>query len=187
MPVTVSPQTYRFVFFDSAVIERIAADLADRLGLGDLPLHIDIDESTPLARTRVQDEGAAVTIGLDSGAIEDTRLPRHLSPTAAAMTIGRLLLRVRDRRDPAFADAPADAELDLARTSAWNAHSAGRLARLGYPVNQQRWRYDFRNRHGFSDRADASFDTLWTAEWLAWTDISGLSDAARHLDQAVAH
>ena len=132
------------------------------------------------------DDGSTITLGLDSGAIEDTRRPRHLSPTTATLTIGRLLLRVRDRRDPAFADAPADAELDLAQTSAWNAYCLGRLARLGYPVNQQRWRYDFRNRHGFSDRADASFDALWAAERLPWIGISGLSAAARHLDEAVA-
>ena len=32
-------------------------------------------------------------------------------------------------------------------------------------MNQQRWRYNFRNRHGFTDQVDAAFDRLWAERW----------------------
>ena len=67
---------------------------------------------------------------------------------------GATLLRVRDRLSGRFDDAPADSELSLAQVAAWDTYSVGRLARLGYPVHQPRWIYNFRNRHGFTDRAD---------------------------------
>ena len=48
----------------------------------------------------------------------------------------------------------------------------GRLGRLGHPVQRQRRLYQFRNRHGFTDAADAAFEQLWEADDLTW---------ARHL------
>ena len=60
---------------------------------------------------------------------------------------------------------------------AWEVYAAGRLARTGQQAQLQRWRYHFRNRHGFSDEADAAFDRLWSADALTWADITGLSDA----------
>jgi hypothetical protein len=50
----------------------------------------------------------------------------------------------------------------------------GRLARLGYPAQRQRRLYHFRNRHGFSDVADAAFDRLWTGDGLTWADIQAV-------------
>jgi hypothetical protein len=55
----------------------------------------------------------------------------------------------------------------------------GRLGRLGYRVHEQRWRYNFRNRHGFTDQADAAFDRIWAADALTWSDLTALSDGAR--------
>ena len=42
----------------------------------------------------------------------------------------------------------------------------GRLERLGVETNQQRWRYNYRNRFGFHDGVDAAFDALWAADDL---------------------
>jgi hypothetical protein len=90
------------------------------------------------------------------------------------------LFRVRDRRDPAFGDAPPDDELPLAYSVSWDVYSVGRLVRLGYRHydNRQRRLYHFRNRHGFTDAADEAFDRLWTGDGLAWADICALSDRA---------
>ena len=35
----------------------------------------------------------------------------------------------------------------------------GACARAGHQAQRQRWLYHFRNRHGFTDEADAAFDT----------------------------
>jgi hypothetical protein len=70
---------------------------------------------------------------------------------------------------PDFADAPADVELSLQENAAWDTYCVGRLARLGVPVNQQRWRYNHRNRFGFHDDVDAAFDALWAADDLGWS------------------
>jgi hypothetical protein len=45
-------------------------------------------------------------------------------------------------------------------------------------VQRQRRLYQFRNRHGFTDAADAAFDRLWSADGLTWAEISALSDEA---------
>ncbi len=102
-----------------------------------------------------------VVIEAESGAIEDPKRPRQLSPAGTADVLGRALLRVADRRTPGFANAPADGDLTLPQSVAWEVYSNGRLERLGYQSQRQRWLYHFRNRHGFTDIADAAFDRLW--------------------------
>ena len=64
----------------------------------------------------------------------------------------------------------------LPQQVAWNAYAEGRNERLGLEVQKQRWLYHFRNRHGFSDAADAVFTRLWTADGLAWADIQTACD-----------
>ena len=49
--------------------------------------------------------------------------------------------------------------------------AVGRSERLGYNPSRQRRLYHFRNRHGFSDVADAVFDRLWSADGLSWADL----------------
>jgi hypothetical protein len=43
-------------------------------------------------------------------------------------------------------------------------------------VQRQRRLYHFRNRHGFSDVADAAFARLWDASGLTWADIQAVCD-----------
>ena len=85
---------------------------------------------------------------------------------------------MRDRLSEGFGDAPPDDQLSLAQKAAWETYSVGRLERLGIPVNQQRWRYNFRNRHGFTDDADAAFDRLWNADNLTWQQLCSISAAS---------
>jgi hypothetical protein len=175
--VTVNPDEWKFVFFDGSRIAAIGEKLLGEIGL-DADVTINVDESTPLGRVKVASTDPVV-LDVEGGAFEDSRRPRHLSEDATADTLGKWLLRVRDRRDPAFGTPPTDDDLTLAQSTAWDAYCIGRLDRLGYPVQRQRRLYQFRNRHGFSDAADAAFDRLWRGEGLTWADIDAESSAAR--------
>ena len=175
MTVTVTPQTFNFVAYDAALIQRVAEELLDSLGL-DRDVAIDVDETTPLARTRV-DIGDTIAIRAESGAFEDTKRPRQQSENATATSLGRVLLRVKDRLVGGFGEAPADEDLSLAQVAAWDTYCVGRLNRLGIATNEQRWRYNFRNRHGFTDAADEAFDKLWSSDNLSWGELQAISPA----------
>jgi len=174
MSVSVSPQRFTYVGFDAALIQRITEGLMNELGLADHDVHIEVDETTPLSRVRVTIDDQ-ISIRAESGAFEDTKRPRQQSETTTATSIGRVLLRVKDRFSGGFDDAPADDQLTLAQAAAWDAYSVGRLGRMGVAVNEQRWRYNFRNRHGFTDAADAAFDRLWAADGLTWSELLAIS------------
>jgi hypothetical protein len=180
MTTTVTPDTFRFVDFDAEQIRSVADGLLAALGMSGRDVTIIVDETTPLSRINVDpDAGSeAITVRAESGAFEDTRRPRRQSETAVATALGRVLLRVRDRRDGSFGDAPPDGELALAQLAAWEAYSMGRLERLGIAINQQRWRYNFRNRHGFSDATDAAFDRLWSSDSLTWGELEEIRGTA---------
>jgi hypothetical protein len=177
MPVTVAPEEFHFVQYSPVVIENVVTELLDRLGMTGRAVRVEVDETTPLVKTTVT-MGDPVVVRADSGAFEDTRHPATLSETAVAVNTGRALLRVRDRETGGFGDAPADEDLSLAEIAAWDAYAVGRLGRAGYEVQEARWRYNFRNRHGFTDVADRAFDTIWGATDLTWAELSALSKEA---------
>lgn len=167
------------VFFDAAELRAIVERLVAEIGLPpDLAVTVEVDETTPMGRARVASLDPLV-ISAESGALEDVKRPRQLSVAGATDVLGKLLLGVRDRLDPAFGDPPADDDLTLQESSAWEAYCVGRLGRLGHAVQRQRRLYQFRNRHGFTDAADAAFDRLWTGDDLTWADIKQLSDDAQ--------
>ena len=175
MTVTVTPDPFTMVLFDGADIARVVVDVAALVGI-DRDIVIEVDERTPLGRTYVTALDP-VTIRVESGAFEDARRPRHLSETNVKDVAGRLLFRVKDRLDPAFGTPPDDTDLSLAAQVAWDAYCVGRCARVGLPVQEQRRRYHFRNRHGFTDAADAAFERLWHGERLTWADIEAACEA----------
>jgi hypothetical protein len=177
MTVTVTPEKFTMVNFDADAIARITQKLLDQIGLPDLEVQINIDETSPLGRTHVTSLDPVV-IDAESGALEDPKRPRGLSEPGTADVLGRALLRVADRREPGFADAPADADLTLPQSVSWAVYANGRLERFGYPPQRQRWLYHFRNRHGFTDAADAAFDRLWAGPSFTWAEIVALSDDA---------
>jgi hypothetical protein len=175
MSVTVTPQTFNFVAYDAALIERVAEELLATLGMADRDVQIEVDETTPLARVRVE-IGDTISIRAESGAFEDTKRPRQQSEVTTATSLGRALLRVRDRLSGGFGEAPPDKELTLAQVAAWETYCVGRLGRLGIDVNEQRWRYNFRNRHGFTDEADEAFNRVWSSDGLTWAELSAICD-----------
>ncbi len=177
MTVTVTPEQFTMVLFDSAPIRSCVEQLLAKLGMEARDVVIEVDETTPIARVRVQ-LGDPIVMRADSGALEDTRRPRQLSEVAVNTAFGRVLLRARDRLSGRFDDAPSDDDLTLAQVAAWDTFAMGRLGRLGYPVHTPRWVYNFRNRHGFSDQADQVFAQLWAADELSWAELSMLSERA---------
>lgn len=178
MTVTVSPESFNYVFFDAAVIRRIADELVGSIGMQDQNVTIEVDETTPLARTVVRMDADGIHIRADSGAFEDTRKPRQQSETATATSLGRVLLRANDRINGGFGEAPPDDQLSLSQIAAWETYSIGRLERIGIPVNRQRWLYNFRNRHGFTDAGDTSFEQLWQSNGLTWGELCAISESA---------
>ena len=176
MSTTVAPHDFRFVKFDAQVVQRVGDELLATLGI-DRALHVEIDETTPLGRVRATVNPEGITVNVESGAFEDSKRPREQSETATAVSLGRILLRTRDRLQGGFGEAPADDALSLRQMAAWETYSAGRLARLGLTVNQRRWRYNFRNRHGFTDVADHAFERIWAADALTWGELEAISGA----------
>jgi hypothetical protein len=177
MAVTVTPQAFTFVSFEAPAIEALLTGLLDKMGMADRALQVEINEASPVVRI-VAEDGDPIVIRADSGAFEEPRRPRSLSDDNVVTNAGRVLLRLRDRSDGTFADAPDDADLTLAQTAAWDTYSVGRIGRLGYHVHEPRWRYNFRNRHSFSDAADGIFDQVWGADQLTWAELTALSDGA---------
>jgi hypothetical protein len=176
--VDVSPETFTLVDFDAATIRALTERLCDEIGLGaDQAVTIEIDETIPLGRVRVASLDPIV-LELEGGALEDPKRIRQFYPLGASRVLGRLLLQARDQLDPSFGTAPDRDELSLPLRVAWDTYSAGRVDRLGYESQRQRWLYAFRNRHGFHDGADEAFDRLWSADGLTWADIERISDGA---------
>ena len=173
--VTVAPEEFTFVKFDAGEIASIVADLAGRLEIAN-PIHVVVNETTPLAKVYEEIDGtssdATIVLHAESGALEDRQHPMSFSESATRESLGRILLRAHDRMRSDFADAPADLDHTLAENAAWDTYCAGRLARMGVDVNQQRWRYNHRNRFGFTDDVDERFDRLWSADGLGWADVA---------------
>ena len=174
--ITVTPESFTMVFFDAARIAEVAGEVADTVGLpADVEIRIELDEVSPLGRSQVTSLDP-VTISVEGGAFENAKKPRHMSEASIKDVLGRLFFRVKDRLSDGFADAPADADLSLQQQTAWDAYAVGRAERAGLTEQKPRRQYHFRNRHGFSDAADAVFERLWTADGLAWADIQAACD-----------
>jgi hypothetical protein len=88
--------------------------------------------------------------------------------------VSRLLFKIVDRTSGKFANAPAEGEVPLPQMVAWDVYAVGRAARAGIDVSKPRRLYHFRNRHGFTDVADAAFETLWNATDMTWDELNAL-------------
>lgn len=178
--VTVTPDPFTMVQFEAEPIAAVVGRLADELGFGsDAEIAVEVDEENPLARARIASLDPLV-LQCDSGALEDPKRPRHLSEDRVADSLGLLLVQAHDRLAPEFGAPPLDDELDPPVLVAWQVNAVGRLVRMGQRDQRPRRLYHFRNRHGFTDAADAAFERLWTApEPLTFEQIRALSEQAR--------
>jgi hypothetical protein len=180
--VVVTPQEFHYVKFDAARVAELTGKIADKVGFpADTEVRIEIDESSPLGRTKLTSIDP-ITVEVEGGAFEDAKRPRQLSDRSVIDVVGRLLFRAKDKLDPDFGAPGDDVELSLAQQNAWDTYSVGRCERAGWAPQKPRRLYHFRNRHGFTDVADAVFERLWNAEGLTWADIDAAcaeTEAAR--------
>jgi len=163
--VTVSPAQFVQVKYDAAEIAALVTGLAEQLGVSN-PIELTIDETTPLAKIVSEldalSSDAVIRIAAQSGALENTKMLTTLGPVQTKVAVGRMLLRARDR---------LRGDLTREENAAWDTYCAGRLLRAGYEIHEQRWRYNYRNRFGFSDAVDTEFDRLWVADDLGWASL----------------
>lgn len=170
--ISVTPEKFTMVLFEGDRIRKLASEVAGKVGVV-ADIQVDIDEASALGRARVV-SAEPVKLWIQGGALEDPKRPRHLADHNVIEVFGRLLFRVKDRLDPAFGDPPSDEDLSLQQATAWDSYGMGRLERLGYQIAKARRLYHFRNRHGFTDVADAAFERLWNADGLTWADIEAV-------------
>jgi hypothetical protein len=177
--VTVEPAAFSFVDYDAGRLAEIVTDVAGALGFEpETDIVLEVDERMPFGNHELR-RLDPIHCFVESGALEHPQRIRKMSEEGAQEMIGRLLIEARDRLDPTFG-APALGEtIDVAPRVAWDVYSIGRLVRLGGRNQRQRRLYQFRNQHGFDDRADAAFTQLWTAESLTFPEICEISDSAR--------
>ena len=173
MTISVTPAQFEFVDFDANVIAGVVQQLAQALGITE-PISVEVDETTPLSKVRLHHEGG-LRLVVESGALEDPRKPRQFSEGATALALGRALFRHLDRTTGGFGEAPSDEALDLRQIATWDTWCAARLSRLGVPMLEDRWLYNFRNRHGFTDRADHAFQEIWSSSGLTWATLEAIS------------
>ena len=171
MAVTVSPQEFTFVSFDAGAIEALLAGLLDRLGMGDRALQVEINEASPVVRITAERRRPDRDPGRQRRLRGAPPAPLAVGGQRRRPTPGASCCACATGSDGGFADAPAEDDLTLAQIAAWDTYSVGRLGRLGYHVHQPRWRYNFRNRHGFTDATDAAFDRIWGADRLTWAEL----------------
>ncbi|MGI9596623.1 MAG: hypothetical protein ACR2QK_10710 [Acidimicrobiales bacterium] len=177
--IVVRPETYSKVDFDSELIQTLAQRSLESVAAlpDDLDITVDVDEDQATNRVRLSSIDP-VAVEVDGGALENYKVPRTVGELESTITFTRLFLELADRRSDGFGAPGLDEEVSHARRMAWDVNLFGRAGRHGLRIHQPRYRYNFRNRHGFSDLADRTFDELWSADELTWGQIEELSDAA---------
>ncbi len=173
--MSVSPETFTLVEYEAGQIQAVFDDMVTRVpGLPEgLTAEIQIDEELSTARVAVQSIEPLV-LAMESGAFENTKQPRTFGVEASENAFGRLLFEVADRLSDDFGAPAIDDPLEFTERIAWDAYCFGRLSRIGVRVFKPKHVYNFRNRHGFSDAADAAFEKLWSADNLTWSDIQAV-------------
>jgi hypothetical protein len=179
MSVSVDPTEFTFVDYDAVRISEIATEVAAALGFdATTEIIVEVDERMPFGNHELRGLDP-IHCFMESGLIEHSQRIRKMSEDGAREAIGRLLVEARDRLDATFGAPPFGQPIDVAPRVAWDVYSIGRLVRLGGRNQRQRRLYQFRNQHGFDDRADAAFARLWTAGSLTYPEICEISDSAR--------
>lgn len=174
--VTVTPDPFKLVPYDTATIARIAAEAAGLVGFPDgVEVSLDVDEVLPHPLTGTFVDVVApgrVEIWMSGANFEDPKRPLKFQGELARAELVRAFLRGADRLRTDFAGAPADEDLTDRQRAAWDVWTEGRLERLGVPgARPDRLLYHYRLQHGFNDVADAVFDRLWAASALTWDDL----------------
>lgn len=179
--VTVAPEKFELIDFDSGEIAKITEEVADAVGLPpECPVTVNVDEAVIMGRATAQVlDGGAVLVDATGGAFESLRKARVFDAARGRAVLGHAMQRAADRLNPDFGSPPADGELTTGLEAAWSTYIEGRLVRHGIIEGEaQRRIYHFRVRHAFTDTADEVFHRLWDADDLTWADIEAASAEA---------
>lgn len=172
--VTVTPDPFTLVPFDSAEIAMLVEDVAATIEFPpEVEIHVVVDEELfpPLTGHMTDVIDGAAELWVSAANLEDSRRPRTFAPDQSRADFTVMLLRAKDRLSDDFADAPVDRQLSRGERIAWDIYAIGRAERLGLPVRRQRELYDFRLQHGFTDVADAAFSRCWDAPSMTFAGI----------------
>lgn len=176
--IVVKPETYTKVDFDSELIQTLAQRALESVAAlpDDLDVEVQVDENQATNRMRIESADPLV-LAIDGGALENYKDPRTVGDLESSITLTRLFLEIADRESESFGAPALDAEISRSHRMAWDVNLFGRTSRHGLHIHQPRYRYNFRNRHGFSDLADRTFDKLWSSDSLTFAEIAALSDS----------
>jgi hypothetical protein len=176
--VTVTPDPFVLVDYDSGALAALIEKVAARVGVPDeVDIDIEVDEALPrpLIASYVDvvgsGDGAKVSIWCSGGNFEHPQYPRRFDDAAAESRLAVDLLRACDRLSSGFADAPADEDLTERQRETWDTSASARIARLGFVVREPLVRYHFRLANGFGDAVDAVFERIWSADDVTWADL----------------
>jgi hypothetical protein len=175
--VTVTPDPFTLVPFDSGLIASVVEDVAALVEFPpDVGIDVVVDEELfpPLTGHMTDVVDGRAVLWISAANLEDTRQPRTFAPEQARSDFAVMLLRAKDRLSDDFVDAPPDKQLTRGERRAWDVNAVGRSERLGLPVRRQRELYDFRLQHGFTDVADAAFERCWAAPSMTFAGIREL-------------
>lgn len=172
--ISVSPSTFTKVEFRLdqivAVVEEVQSTIGAGTRLDGADVELVINEDQPTARMAITSLDPIV-FALDSGAFEDTRVPREFGVEIGSVSLASLFLEYLDRTSDAFGAPEIGQPSDLADKIAWSVYTHARVQRAGYRVHKPKHLYNFRNRHGFSDAADQAFEALWAGNDLTYAQI----------------
>ncbi len=174
MSVTVAPDPFHLVNYDTATIRAIVEDVVAQIEFPpgvDVALTVDEGLPHPILGTNADIVDGAAHLWVSGGNFESRNKSREFSDRHARAEITHMLLRAKDRLSGGFESAPPDAELTLGERQAWDCYAWGRILHMGHNVHEQKRRYDFRMQHGFNDAADAAYERLWSAESMTWDGV----------------
>jgi hypothetical protein len=172
--VTVTPDPFVLVNYDSGALAALIEKVAGRVGLpADVEIAIEVDEALPrpLIASYVDVDAGTVSIWCSGGNFEHPQYPRRFDDAGAEVKLAVDLIRAADRLSGGFEGAPADGDLTERQREAWDTTAAGRASRLGYTVREPLVRYHFRLANGFGDAVDAVYERLWAADALTWAEL----------------
>jgi hypothetical protein len=177
--IVVQPETFTKVDFDAESIRNLAQRALENVAAlpDDLDVEVNVDQNQATNRVKVTSIDPVV-LAVDGGALENYKDPRTIGDLPSRITFTRLFLEVADRESKSFGAPDLDADIAMTHRMAWDVNLYGRTSRHGLHIHQPRYRYNFRNRHGFSDLADGIFEQLWSSDSLTFAEIATLSDSA---------
>ncbi|MEZ5340775.1 MAG: hypothetical protein R2706_04805 [Acidimicrobiales bacterium] len=132
--VTITPETFAKVLFDAEEIRRAAHEAVALVpGFVDTrSVELLVDEERPTTRVAVSSLDPVV-LAVESGALEETKRPRTLSPQRTTATVARLLFEVLDRESSDFGAPELGEPRRLAAKVAWDVYCYGASIGLACP------------------------------------------------------